>query len=153
MIAALALLLALPVVLEALARSIGLPMPGAVAAYILLLTWLTLRGEVPEMLARASETLVQFLPLLFVPPALGILAHQDLLRADFLALVAGIVFGTCAGLLTTALVLRELETHGTPRPTGKPLDHERQPKAPPLRNGPRGPGRPSAPRSEGGSHA
>lgn len=104
----LAVLILLPLGLETLARLVGLPFPGSVAGYMLLLAWLTLRTSVPGHLTPVADALVKLLPLCLVPPALGILDRTVLHPHDILPLAIAVIAGTLAGLSTTAIVLHWL---------------------------------------------
>ena len=116
MIPALALLLACQLAGEALVRALGIAFPGPVAGLFLLLGLLAWRGrrraaeseEVPPALAQVSSLLLGNLSLLFVPAAVGIVQHAELLRAHGLAILASIVISTAAALAVTALVFDRL---------------------------------------------
>jgi holin-like protein len=75
-----------------------LPMlPGSVIGLLLLFGYLLLRGEVSEPVGQASGILLQYLPLLFVVPAAGIMLASDELLADLPAIMAAL----CISLLVT----------------------------------------------------
>ena len=59
--------------------------------------YLLLRGQVSEPLSQASSILLQYLPLLFVVPAAGIMLASDALLADLPAILTAL----CLSLLVT----------------------------------------------------
>jgi holin-like protein len=46
-------------------------LPGPIIGLVLLLVFLMVRGEVGEPLSEAASSLLRYLPLLLVPPAVG----------------------------------------------------------------------------------
>lgn len=75
-----------------------LPMlPGSVIGLLLLFGYLVLRGQVSEPLTQATGTLLQYLPLLFVVPAAGIMVASDALLADLPAILVAL----CLSLMVT----------------------------------------------------
>ncbi len=88
---------------EALARFAGLPVPGPVVGLALLvlaaLAWPALGREVEEV----ADLLLRHLSLLFVPAGVGVLQYLDLLRREWLPLLAVIVVSTALTLAVSAL--------------------------------------------------
>lgn len=72
-------------------------LPGSVIGLLLLFGYLLLCGEVSEPLSQATSTLLQYLPLLFVVPAAGIMVASDELLADLPAILTAL----CVSLLVT----------------------------------------------------
>jgi holin-like protein len=66
-------------------------LPGPIIGMLLLFGFLLLRGEVGEPLQQASNSLLKYLPLLLVPPAVGVMAYAKDIFADFWA-IAGALF-------------------------------------------------------------
>jgi len=98
---------------EALAASTGVPIPGSVLG-MLLLTAALVSGLVrEEWVARVSDGLLGHLGLLFVPPGVGVMLHFDLIRREWLPIVATLAVSTVAVLAatgwTTAALVRRLE--------------------------------------------
>ena len=79
-------------------------MPGPVIGLLVLLVWLLAVGRRPAGLEAAAEAFIRYLPLLFVPAAVGLVQYLDLLSEQGLVLIVVIVLSTLAGLLVTALV-------------------------------------------------
>jgi len=85
-----------------------LPVPGPVVGMLLLFVGLTLRGETPEGLGRVVDGLLSHLSLLFVPAGVGVMLHIAMLRDEWLAISAGLVFSTVLTVATTGLVMTAL---------------------------------------------
>jgi holin-like protein len=90
-------------------RLTGLPIPGPVIGMALLLLALILRGGLPDALNRAATSLLSYLPMLFVPAGVGIMAHFDLIREQWPALIAGIAGSSVLAVAATALTMRVVE--------------------------------------------
>lgn len=93
---------------EVLARSLGLPVPGAVIGMLLLFVTLLLRQEVPSALRHNVPTLMTHMSLLFIPAGVGILAFWPLLSAHPLAMSAVLLLSTLATFLITLLAMHWL---------------------------------------------
>jgi holin-like protein len=93
-------------------------LPGPIIGMLLLFGFLLLRGEVGEPLRQASGSLLKYLPLLLVPPAVGVMVYAEEIFADFwaiagallLSLLISIVF---AGWLMQKLIDRQQRRKGT----------------------------------------
>ena len=108
MLASLALLLGYQLAGEIIARALNLPIPGPVIGMLLLLVTLIIRGQAPEPLKRLSHDLLQHLALLFVPAGVGIIAHFQLIRAEWVSLTLALVVSLIATLAVTALSMKAL---------------------------------------------
>jgi holin-like protein len=88
--------------------SADLPMPGAVIGMVLLLLLLLARKSIVETVEPSSQKLISLLPLLFMPPTVGI----AFLGADFNdqwpAFAAAAILGTVFTLCFCALLLKRL---------------------------------------------
>ena len=89
---------------EALSRFAGLAVPGPVVGLALLVfagfAWAPLQREVEEV----ADLLLRHLSLLFVPAGVGVLQYLDLLRREWLPLIAVVVLSTALTLAVSALV-------------------------------------------------
>lgn len=86
-----------------------LPMlPGPIIGLVLLLVFLKLRGEVGEPLQQAASSLLRYLPLLLVPPAVGVMAYAGAIAADFWALGATLVFSLLLSLAFAGWLMQKL---------------------------------------------
>lgn len=106
-------LLACLVAGETLSYLFALPLPGAVIGMALALLALALRGgEPPAALREASQGLLQYLSLLFVPAGVGLILHLQRLREEWLALSASVVLGVLLTIALSALLLQKLVRQG-----------------------------------------
>ncbi len=94
---------------EVLSRLLWIPVPGSVIGMILLTTALHLRALRPERVRVASEVMIRYMALFFVPPGVAVVLYLDLLGDHWLALVVGGVVGTLAVLLTVGLIQQRME--------------------------------------------
>ncbi|MBV8613935.1 MAG: CidA/LrgA family protein [Acetobacteraceae bacterium] len=119
----LALLMLLPIGADLLMGVVGLPLPGAVVGFLLLLAWLGWRGTTPAELEGVSGGLVRGIPVFLVPPSIGMVAHLDILGNEWAAILAGVVAGTATTIAVTGLAasacLRRAERPAT-RQTADP---------------------------------
>ena len=93
---------------EGLAALLPLPIPASVYGLLLMLAALGLKILKPEQVKQASSFLVNILPILFLVPAVGIMALWEELRAFLLpcllAAVPVTILVMAASGLTTQLV-------------------------------------------------
>lgn len=108
LLAGIAALLAFQLVGELLVRLTGLPVPGPVLGMALLLAGMLLLKRVPDSLRQASEGLLRYLPLLFVPAGVGLINHGLLLKQDLWVILVTLVVSTGLTLAVTVLVLQFL---------------------------------------------
>jgi holin-like protein len=108
MIGALTTLLLCQLAGEALARAVGLPVPGPVLGMGLLLAALLVRGRTPDTLGRTADGLLAHLGLLFVPAGVGVGLHLDVLAQAMAPIALAIVGGTLLTIGTTALVAQRM---------------------------------------------
>ncbi|GJD34772.1 CidA/LrgA family protein [Methylobacterium aerolatum] len=119
MIASLALILLAQLLGEALARGLGLPVPGPVIGMGLMVLFLVARDAKGGHLARVlpapltngtletmAKGLLVNLSLLFVPAGVGVVGRLDLIRTQGLKLGIILIVSTALSLLTTVLVFR-----------------------------------------------
>lgn len=114
--AALMSLIGFELIGEVLRRALHLPLPGPVIGMFLLAAVLLRRrpaqdsrnANKPSDLQRAADTLISNMGLLFVPAGVGIMAEGDLLRHEWLPIIAGVVGSTVLSLIVTALVMHHI---------------------------------------------
>ena len=85
---------------------LAIPIPGPVIGLLLLFTLLVLRGHVPEGMDRVTAPLLKHMSLLFIPAGTGVLMHLDIIKNEWLPIVAVIALTTPLTLLITAATLR-----------------------------------------------
>jgi holin-like protein len=81
-------------------------LPGPVIGLLILLVALMLKGSVNESLAQVAGAFSQYLGVLFVPAAVGVILFLPQLRANAFAVVAALVISVGLSIAVTALVLR-----------------------------------------------
>ena len=94
---------------ELLSRCLHIPVPGPVLGMVLLALWYGMRRREPEpSMRQASDGLLRWLGLLFVPAGVGVFAHLPLLRAAWLPIPVALLGSTLLTLLITALLMQWL---------------------------------------------
>lgn len=94
---------------EVIAFLLDLPLPGAVLGMGLVLVWLAWRGgEPPSELREASQGLLRYLSLLFVPAGAGLIMHLARLQREWLALGGAVIGGALLTFSGCALLLEWL---------------------------------------------
>jgi holin-like protein len=91
-------------------------LPGPIIGLVLLLGYLMVRGEVSEPVSVAASSLLRYLPLLLVPPAVGIMIYATAIAENFWAIVGSLVLSlvislTFVGWLMQKLIDRRAEHH------------------------------------------
>lgn len=87
-------------------------LPGPILGLVLLFIFLALRGKVSEPINEAATGLLRYLPVLLLPPAVGVIVHFDDILADFWAIAAALFFSVVisilfAGWLMQFLIVRQ----------------------------------------------
>ena len=104
MINALALIIGLQVIGTVLVDLSGLPVPGPVMGMVLFLAGLLAFNRVGEDVDKVARFFLANLSLLFVPAAVGIIRHLDLVNTILWQLALVLFVSLCIGLGITALV-------------------------------------------------
>jgi holin-like protein len=87
----------------------GVFLPATVIGMLLLLLALNLRGQsVPSSLGKTSQQLIGYLPLMFLPPAVGLFFLGEQFSDQWPAIAGAIIAGTFLSLLFNALLMRFL---------------------------------------------
>ena len=102
---------------ELLQAAIPLPIPAAIYGLVLLLTALCTGLLKAEKIAETARFLIAIMPLLFVAPAVSILAYWQLIRPNVVAIVVIMTLSTVivfavAGLVTKWLLGKEGKDNG-----------------------------------------
>ncbi|MBS7326370.1 MAG: CidA/LrgA family protein [Thiopseudomonas sp.] len=87
-------------------------LPGPILGLVLLFSYLMLTRQVSEPLEQAAGGLLRYLPVLLLPPAVGVMVHFADIRADFWAITGSLVISllvslVCVGGLMQWLVSRQ----------------------------------------------
>lgn len=106
MIRALAILLLCQLAGTVLQQALGLPMPGPVLGFLLLVAVFLVRGGPGDELRETSQRLLKHLGLLFVPAGVGVVGELAVLKQNALALLIAIPASTVLGLLVTGIVMQ-----------------------------------------------
>ncbi|MEI6182342.1 MAG: CidA/LrgA family protein [Polynucleobacter sp.] len=90
-------------------------LPGPVIGLVLLVLWLVLRKGINTELALVADGFSQYLGLLFVPAAVGVVLFLPQLQANALAIMSALVGSVILTIGSSALVVRffsKKDTHG-----------------------------------------
>ncbi len=90
---------------ECIARFFSLLVPGPVIGMILLLVFLIIRKSSFESLNNAVALNLRYLPLMFIPAAIGIITQIDTLTKEFWAIFVALFFGTIFALAFSAKLM------------------------------------------------
>lgn len=94
-------------------------LPGPIIGMLLLFIFLLLRGEVGEPISEAASGMLRYLPLLLVPPAVGVMVYAEQLASDFWALAGALVLSLLISLLFAGWLMQRLidrQVHREERP-------------------------------------
>ena len=83
-------------------QTLSLPIPASIAGMLLLLTFLLLRGSVPQSLRQTTQFLAPWLPMFLVPVSVGIVMHKQLLADHGLMLLMILTVSLIPGVLVCA---------------------------------------------------
>ncbi|PXX73442.1 Putative effector of murein hydrolase LrgA, UPF0299 family [Pseudomonas sp. LAMO17WK12:I10] len=88
-------------------------LPGPIVGLLLLLIFLVARGELGEPLNLAASSLLRYLPLLLVPPAVGVMVYAADIAADFWAIVGALVLSLVISMAFVGVLMQRLvKRHG-----------------------------------------
>jgi putative effector of murein hydrolase LrgA (UPF0299 family) len=82
--------------------------PGPVLGLVLLLVFLSVRGQVPASMDLVGGAILQHLGLLFIPASVGVVLYLPVLKANAWAISAALLVSVVATVAVTALVLKTL---------------------------------------------
>jgi holin-like protein len=83
-------------------------LPGPVIGLVLLVLWLVFQKGINTELALVADVFSQYLGLLFVPAAVGVVLFLPELKANALAIVSALVVSVILTIASSALVVRFL---------------------------------------------
>ena len=87
---------------ECFVRFFELIVPGPVIGMVLLLLFLILRNKSFDSLDNAVFLHLRYLPLLFIPAAMGIITQADVISKEFWAIIISLFIGTLVALAFSA---------------------------------------------------
>lgn len=92
----------------ALSRLLVPALPGPILGMLLLFAFLAARGQVGEPLQQAASALLRYLPLLLVPPAVGVMAYTADIARQFWAVIGALTLSLALSLAFTAWLMQAL---------------------------------------------
>lgn len=101
---AIAMLLLMQVLGEAIARLTGVPLPGSLIGMLLMLIALIAYGKVPSGLRDTSQHMLKHLMLLFIPAVAGVMQYFGPLREEWIPFLLSCVLGVALTIAVTAIV-------------------------------------------------
>lgn len=103
------IILAISFLGELLHAVIPLPVPGSIYGLLLMFAALATKVLSLEKIAETADFLLEIMPMLFIPSAVGLIAHRGLLRELWLPILVILIVTTfvtmAASAGTTTLVL------------------------------------------------
>lgn len=94
---------------EALAYALPLSVPASVWGLVLMLALLMAGVLRPEHIRETAESLISLMPLMFVPPTVGLMQSWGLLKANWLPFAIAITVVTAVVMAVTALLVQRVE--------------------------------------------
>lgn len=83
-------------------------LPGPIIGLLLMLGFLIWKGEVGEPLSLAASSLLRYLPLLLVPPAVGVMVYAKDIAADFWAIVGALVLSLVIAMGLVGVLMQQM---------------------------------------------
>lgn len=83
-------------------------LPGPIMGLLLLFVALLVRGQAGDSLQLAAKSLLRYLPLLLVPPAVGVMAYTEAILDDFWPIVGVLVLSLVVSLVFTGWLMQAL---------------------------------------------
>lgn len=108
MTGSIALILSCLLLGELVSQSLNAPLPGAVVGMLILLGWQGWWARPTPNLDAISTGLITYLPLMFVPAAVGLMQQGPALSQHGLAFGLALLVSSISTLGVTALVFRAL---------------------------------------------
>ena len=83
-------------------------LPGPIIGLVLLFIFLIVRGSVNEPLNEAATSLLRYLPLLLVPPAVGVIVHMADIQADLWAIIGAVLISLLVSIVFVGWLMQVL---------------------------------------------
>ena len=106
MVRALAVLLLCQLAGTVVQAALGLPVPGPVLGFVLLLAVFLRNGGPGAEVKGAAQGLLRHMGLLYVPAGVGVVGELTVLRQNAVGLLIAIPVSTILGLLVTGVVMQ-----------------------------------------------
>lgn len=90
---------------ECIAKLFELLVPGPVIGMVLLLIFLMIRKSSFASLDSAVFIHLRYLPMLFIPAAMGIITQVDIISKEFFSIATALVLGTIIALAFCAKLM------------------------------------------------
>ena len=119
MINALLILLSYQLAGEILIRTVSLPVPGPVVGMLLLFITLLWRETLVTRIEQTTQYILQNLTLLYVPAAVGVVVHLDLVRSEGGPLILTLVASSLFTITVTAVTMNFLLARFQMRPAAE----------------------------------
>lgn len=74
-------------------------LPGPILGLVFLFVYLMLTRKVSEPVELAASGLLRYLPVLLLPPAVGVMVHWASIRADFWAITGALIFSLVVSMV------------------------------------------------------
>ena len=105
MLAGFIILLLFQLLGELITQWYQLPIPGAVIGMFLLFIFLLITGGPGKSITSASERLIRYLALFFLPAGVGIFFLGEQIGKHWLAVIYAASLGTIAAIIVTSLCM------------------------------------------------
>lgn len=83
-------------------------LPGPIIGLVLLLVYLFFAGKVHEPINEAATGLLRYLPILLLPPAVGVIVHFADIKADFWAIAGALLFSAVFSIVFVGWLMQRL---------------------------------------------
>lgn len=83
-------------------------LPGPIIGMVLLFLAMLVWGSAGESLQVAASSLLRYLPLLLVPPAVGVMVYTQAILEDFWAIIGVLVLSLLLSLVFTGWLMQLL---------------------------------------------
>jgi holin-like protein len=93
---------------EVIKTTFALSLPGPVLGMLILFIGLCLYRKTPESIAKASQTLIPMLGLMFLPASAGLFFLGSQFDDQWPAIIAAVVLGSFLSLIFNGLLMRFL---------------------------------------------
>lgn len=96
---------------ELLKTAIDIPIPGSILGMVLIFIALKSKLLKLKIVKPASDKLVKYMVLFFVPYGVGLISYLDIIRSHWAVISVAVGLSTLITLYVTAFVQQKLEKH------------------------------------------